>query len=181
MQHQYTDWGTDAFKAVLVMHCLLCPCDIAGIEARHASVRRQLVGKSIQVKRMSFEVLGANWLFQQWRRWKAQNLKCQLKPQCLFFEKATPSTKRRSVKKRRGAGGAWRVFLARVASGKKGCWQSSNSSRQNSWCDAGQAQALTEEGAMPCTEILLHEDQGVVNYWQAWGSYQICKGGSQEH
>ena len=70
MVEEFADWSSPAFKHVLLVHCLSCATDTSQIEARHASVRRSVVGRSVQVKKMSFEALGAHWIFQQMRRWK---------------------------------------------------------------------------------------------------------------
>ena len=70
MQEKHPDWTSNEFKHILLLHCALGTTDISHIEARHASLRRQLVAKSTQVKRMRFESVGAEWVCQQVRRWK---------------------------------------------------------------------------------------------------------------
>ena len=83
MSELYEDWSTPAFKQILLLHCLLSGTDTSQIESRHASVRRNVIGKSVQVKKMSFEGLGAHWIFQQLRRWKSDR-----RPRPLSFRRS---------------------------------------------------------------------------------------------
>ena len=73
MQEKHADWGSTEFQHILLLHWALGTTNISQIEVRHASVRRHLVAKSTQVKRMRFQSVGAEWVCQQVRRWKLQS------------------------------------------------------------------------------------------------------------
>ena len=70
MFHKYENWASGEFHLVLLLMCSLVTTNISDIEARHATMRRHLTSSSTQVRRMSFVDLGANWVFQQYRRCK---------------------------------------------------------------------------------------------------------------
>eukprot|EP00971_Amphidinium_carterae_P331881 6465706-Amphidinium_carterae.1 len=54
----------------LRMLALKQSADIAGLESKHASIRRQVVLKSTQAWPMTFAESSAQWLVQSFRRWK---------------------------------------------------------------------------------------------------------------
>ena len=72
MAVEHADWSSPLFRSVLLVHCALCATDISSIEARHASMRRHLKGRSVQVSPMSMLSLGSQWVFQFVRRQKVQ-------------------------------------------------------------------------------------------------------------
>ena len=55
-------------RTVLALHCWMQPTNISQIEARHASIRRTLVNKSVQVRPHAFADASAAYLFQDVRR-----------------------------------------------------------------------------------------------------------------
>ena len=63
-------------EAILHLHASVQSLDIAGIESRHASVRRQVVAQSVQTCRQAFAKTSACWLLQNYRAAKARG-KCK--------------------------------------------------------------------------------------------------------
>eukprot|EP00971_Amphidinium_carterae_P345902 6487089-Amphidinium_carterae.2 len=76
----HQNWFSELFKLELTLQASLLSTDITQIEARHASVRRQLVMRSTQVKTMTMNSLGSEWVFQQVRRLKSSLAKKCVKP-----------------------------------------------------------------------------------------------------
>ena len=57
--------GSEESLAIIETLALLMRSDISRIEARHASIRRQVVGNSVQVRRAGFRKASANFILQQ--------------------------------------------------------------------------------------------------------------------
>ena len=55
-------------QSILIAEATLCPTAIAKVEAKHASMRRHLKGRSVQTHALSAEGCGAEWVFQSFRR-----------------------------------------------------------------------------------------------------------------
>jgi len=68
MQEAFPTLASEDFLATLVLHAHLQWTDISGIEARHASIRRQLVARSVQTRTLDIRSASAEWVFQNIRR-----------------------------------------------------------------------------------------------------------------
>ena len=67
LENMYPSLGGANFFMVLLAHCLLQKTDIASIESRHASVRRQLTARSTQTWRFGLAACSAEWILQNCR------------------------------------------------------------------------------------------------------------------
>ena len=74
MQEQYPDLRGDDFLATLTLHAHLQSTNISNIEAKHASVRRQLTARSVQTWALKMPTASAEWLCQHIRRGKLSKL-----------------------------------------------------------------------------------------------------------
>ena len=68
LQAQYPDFLSEDFVNILRVQASLQMVDIAGIEAKHASIRRQVTLRSVQTWPLSFSRTSAEWLLQNVRR-----------------------------------------------------------------------------------------------------------------
>eukprot|EP00971_Amphidinium_carterae_P350753 6491724-Amphidinium_carterae.2 len=66
LQRQF-GFASQECKNVLNHQGMLMEVDISGVEARHASVRRQLNVKSVQTNPLSFTAASCEWVFQNYR------------------------------------------------------------------------------------------------------------------
>eukprot|EP00971_Amphidinium_carterae_P351554 6492163-Amphidinium_carterae.3 len=71
LQNTYGSLGHPDVMASLLSQAMVQLVDIADVEARHASIRRQLTAKSIQTWRLGMTHASAEWVLQNYRRWKA--------------------------------------------------------------------------------------------------------------
>lgn len=108
----YPSLAGDEFRHTLLLCVLLCWNDISTIEAKHASVRRILVGRSVQTHKSAFDEVSANWVFMQARNravdaapWERA---AQKKAAARRFARA-----RRKIKQEQAA--PWAMCLARGA------------------------------------------------------------------
>jgi len=65
----------EVFQAKLHLSATMCYTDIAGIEARHASLRRLLHTRSAQTNSLAVVDLGSLWVAQQARVARTANLR----------------------------------------------------------------------------------------------------------
>ena len=113
--------GDDCLAALETLATLL-PNDITEIEARHATLRRLLLGKSLQTHKMDFEDLSGQWVALQHRLHHCRPApKSQTKPRPKkrgrargAFRGGASDTQPRQ---RRGFGGAWRAWMRMRARG----------------------------------------------------------------
>eukprot|EP00971_Amphidinium_carterae_P082016 1622490-Amphidinium_carterae.5 len=75
LQSCYASYTDPSCLAVLESHMQLQKTDIAGVEARHASVRRHLEHKSLQTHTLDLAACSSSWLLQNHRRFHAKR-KC---------------------------------------------------------------------------------------------------------
>jgi len=68
LQEAFPTLCSEEFQATLALHAHLQWTDISGIEARHASIRRQLVARSVQTCTLDIRWASAEWVFQNIRR-----------------------------------------------------------------------------------------------------------------
>ena len=64
---QLFGFTSEEFRQTLAQHASIMEVDIASIEARHASVRRQLYTKSCQTWVLPVKLASAEWIFQNYR------------------------------------------------------------------------------------------------------------------
>ena len=74
MQEQHPDLQGDDFLATVALHAHLQSTNISNIEAKHASVRRQLTARSVQTWALKMVTASAEWLCQHIRRGKLSKL-----------------------------------------------------------------------------------------------------------
>ena len=67
LQRQHAELTGPEFQSCLRLQAHLQMVDIAGIEARHASVRRQVTARSVQTWRLSLAQASSEWLLQNIR------------------------------------------------------------------------------------------------------------------
>ena len=68
LQEAFPTLCSEEFLATLTLHAHLQWTDISGIEARHASIRRQLVARSVQTCTLDIRWASTEWIFQNIRR-----------------------------------------------------------------------------------------------------------------
>ena len=74
MEETFPDHTDVAFHQTLKLHAELQNTNIANIEARHASIRRQLTARSVQTWALKMTTASAEWVFQNIRRHKFSQL-----------------------------------------------------------------------------------------------------------
>ena len=67
VEDAYPSLGGEEFMHILVAHANIQWTDISGVEARHASIRRQLMTRSIQTTTFGIADASAEWVFQNLR------------------------------------------------------------------------------------------------------------------
>ena len=68
LQRLYPEFQGEEFMAILHLHATQQPVDIASIEAKHASIRRQVCMRSVQTWTLGFSHTSAEWLLQCFRK-----------------------------------------------------------------------------------------------------------------
>ena len=118
MQKQYPDLRGDDFLATITQHAHLQSTNISIIEAKHASVRRQLTARSVQTWALKMAKASAEWLCQHIRRGKLSKLSgpsaCPLPLQLLHCQQLR-AVRARRLPKRQGSL-SWRVSTSTLAS-----------------------------------------------------------------
>lgn len=100
------------FKATLTMFARAAWVDIAGIEARHATLRR-IIHTRNQTHTISLQELGSHWVMLQGRRRKL-GVKKHFKCKASYASPADARTRGRKqnpTKRTGGGGGRWRGFV----------------------------------------------------------------------
>ena len=118
MQEQHPDLRGDDFLATVTLHAHLQSTNISNIEAKHASVRRQLTARSVQTWALKMATASAEWLCQHIRRGKLSKLSgpsaCPLPLQLLHCQQLR-AVRARRLPKRQGPL-SWRVSTSTLAS-----------------------------------------------------------------
>eukprot|EP00971_Amphidinium_carterae_P262368 5204331-Amphidinium_carterae.1 len=110
LQQSYPTFQEPELVDVLISEAQTMHTDIAGIEARHASVRRQLHFRSLQTHPCGLKGASAQWIFQCARKLDGKVAK---KSKCAF------QGKRQRHRKHAKGGGSWRAYQ-RLFSSKDG-------------------------------------------------------------
>eukprot|EP00971_Amphidinium_carterae_P207962 4126718-Amphidinium_carterae.2 len=110
--------STQEARAILIHHAGKMKVDISSIEARHASIRRQLVNKSCQVATMHLTVSSSEWIFQNFRNAVYRGRRKRKGKVVAPTRRTTKSAPKKKKKKKKGGGGAWRAFVRKLTKGK---------------------------------------------------------------
>eukprot|EP00971_Amphidinium_carterae_P012455 245093-Amphidinium_carterae.1 len=68
LQQKYPDLQGEEFQHVLLSQSCLIKTDISALEAKHATIRRFLVSKSVQTHKLGLETTSCEWLLQHMRK-----------------------------------------------------------------------------------------------------------------
>eukprot|EP00971_Amphidinium_carterae_P216126 4289995-Amphidinium_carterae.1 len=104
-------------------------CDTSGIEARHASVRRQIYARSVQTYSLAFKRVSSEWLLQCFRQAlkkgcvadkKKRQRKVQRPDVCQPCTQMVFGEVKQVPKKKNARGGAWRGWVRAKAAAQTG-------------------------------------------------------------
>eukprot|EP00971_Amphidinium_carterae_P282985 5617604-Amphidinium_carterae.1 len=115
LQEQYPSLLGEEVLHILQAEAIGQAVDIAQIECKHASLRRQLTVRSVQTWRLGLAAVSCDWLFQNHRHGCGLVSKQRSKR-----GKKHASAGKPSVKQIKGKGGSWRAWIRWCSAGMTG-------------------------------------------------------------